>query len=70
MIRQRTVVSLPLVLALAGCSIQETLIVELEDLVVAEVHVEIGGALLGGNRVMAFLHRCLLYTSPSPRDRG
>ena len=36
MIRQRTVLSLLLVLALAGCSIQETLIVELEDLVVAE----------------------------------
>ena len=67
MIRQRTVVSLPLVLALAGCSIQETLIVELEDLVVAEVHVEIGGALLGGNRVMAFLHRTLGTSVPGAR---
>ena len=65
MIRQRTVVSLLLVLASAGCSIQETLIVELEDLVVAEVHVEIGGALLGGNRVMAFLHRTLGTSVPS-----
>ena len=64
MIRQRTVVSLLLVLASAGCSIQETLIVELEDLVVAEVHVEIGGALLGGNRVMAFLHRTLGTSVP------
>ena len=67
MIRQRTVVSLLLVLASAGCSIQETLIVELEDLVVAEVHVEIGGALLGGNRVMAFLHRTLGYSVPGAR---
>ena len=67
MIRQRTVPSLLLVLALAGCSIQETLIVELEDLVVAEVHVEIGGALLGGNRVMAFLHRTLGTSVPGAR---
>ena len=67
MIRQRTVLSLLLVLALAGCSIQETLIVELEDLVVAEVHVEIGGALLGGNRVMAFLHRTLGTSVPGAR---
>jgi len=67
MIRQRTLVSLLLVLALAGCSIQETLIVELEDLVVAEVHVEIGGALLGGNRVMAFLHRTLGTSVPGAR---
>jgi len=67
MICQRTVVSLLLALALAGCSIQETLIVELEDLVVAEVHVEIGGALLGGNRVMAFLHRTLGTSVPGAR---
>ena len=62
--RQCTVLSLLLVLASAGCGIQETLIVELEDLVVAEVHVQIGGAFLGGNRVMAFLHRTLGTSVP------
>ncbi len=65
--RQRTVLSLLLVLASAGCGIQETLIVELEDLVVAEVHVQIGGAFLGGNRVMAFLHRTLGTSVPGAR---
>ena len=64
---QCTVLSFLLVLASVGCGIQETLIVELEDLVVAEVHVQIGGAFLGGNRVMAFLHRTLGTSVPGAR---
>ena len=35
-----------------------------------EPFVEIGIALLFGATVIAFLIYCLLYTSPSPRDRG
>lgn len=54
--RVRAVVAL-MGLAAAGCSLQEITIVDVEDVVVAEVQVQIGEGLLGGDRVTAFLHR-------------
>ena len=44
-------------LALGGCTLQEITIVDVEDVIVAEVHVQIGEGLFGGDRVTAFLHR-------------
>ena len=52
--RIRTLVVL---LGLGGCALQEITIVDVEDVVVAEVHVQIGEGLFGGDRVTAFLHR-------------
>lgn len=46
-----------LCLAVGGCSLQEITIVDVEDVVVAEVYVQIGEGFLGGDRVTAFLHR-------------
>jgi hypothetical protein len=42
-----------------ACELQESTIVEVEDVVVAEVYVEIGQGLLGRNRVYGFLHRTI-----------
>lgn len=67
MIQRRIIQGLLVVLFSTGCDIQDTLIVELEDVVVAEVHVQIGGDLLDGNRVMAFLHRTLGNSVPGAR---
>ena len=49
--------ALVVLLGTGGCTLQEITIVEVEDVVVAEVHVQLGGGLFGGNRVTAFLHR-------------
>jgi hypothetical protein len=46
-----------LCLTVGGCSLQEITIVDVEDVVVAEVYVQIGEGFLGGDRVTAFLHR-------------
>ncbi len=46
-----------LLLASAGCELQEITLVDAEDVVIAEVHVQIGQGLFGVNRVTAFLHR-------------
>ncbi len=46
-----------LCLAAGGCSLQEITIVDVEDVVVAEVHVQISEGFPGGDRVTAFLHR-------------
>jgi hypothetical protein len=50
-------VGVGLVLASAGCELQEITLVDAEDVVIAEVHVQIGEGLFGANRVTAFLHR-------------
>lgn len=42
---------------LAGCELQEVVIVEVSDVVVAEVHVQVGGPGFGADRIHAFLHR-------------
>jgi len=44
-------------LALAGCELAEVTVVEVEDVVIVEAHVQIGEGLFGTNRVTAFLHR-------------
>ncbi|HSG07610.1 MAG TPA: hypothetical protein VLA36_04620 [Longimicrobiales bacterium] len=48
-----------LVGVLAGCSLQEVTLVEAEDVVVAEVYVELVSAVPGRDRLSAFLHRTL-----------
>ncbi len=42
-----------------GCALEEVTIVDVEDVVVAEVNVQIGEGLFGANRVTAFLHRTI-----------
>ena len=49
----------------AGCSLEEVTLVEAEDVVVAEVYVQVGGGEGGENRVTAWLHRTLAAGSPS-----
>ncbi len=46
-----------MVAVMPACAIQERTIVEVEDVVVAEVYVEVGATAAGGSRVIAFLHR-------------
>ena len=53
----RRIRAMVVLLALGGCTLQEITIVEVEDVVVAEVFVQIGEGLFGGDRVTAFLHR-------------
>lgn len=48
----------------AGCELQESTIVDVEDVVVAEVYVELGQGLFGQNRVIAFLHRTVGGLAP------
>ncbi len=52
-------------LATAACSLEEVTLVEAEDVVVAEVYVQVGGGSGGANRVTAWLHRTLASGSPS-----
>lgn len=52
-------------LAAAGCSLEEVTLVEAEDVVVAEVYVQVGGGEDGQNRATAWLHRTLAAGSPS-----
>jgi hypothetical protein len=54
-------------LATAGCSLEEVTLVEAEDVVVAEVYVQVGGGDHGENRATAWLHRTLAAGSPSSR---
>ncbi len=53
----RRILAVVVSLGLGGCDLQEITIVDVEDLVVAEVHVQIGEGLFGSDRVTAFLHR-------------
>ncbi|HSW28758.1 MAG TPA: hypothetical protein VLH75_04595 [Longimicrobiales bacterium] len=53
------------ILVAAGCSLEEITLVEAEDVVVAEVYVQVGGGSGGTNRVTAWLHRTLAAGSPS-----
>lgn len=53
------------VLTAGGCSLEEVTLVEAEDLVVAEVYVQVGGGEGGHNRVVAWLHRTLASGSPA-----
>ena len=55
-------------LVLAGCELEEITIVEVEDVVIAEVHVQIGTGLFGRNRVTAFLHRTVGGAGPGLHD--
>ena len=41
----------------SACELEEITVVHVEDVVVAEVHIQIGEGLFGANRVTAFLHR-------------
>ena len=50
-----------------GCSLEEVTLVEAEDVVVAEVYVQVGGGEGGQNRVTAWLHRTLAAGFPSSR---
>jgi hypothetical protein len=52
-------------LAAAGCSLEEVTLVEAEDVVVAEVYVQVGGGEGGTSRATAWLHRTLAAGSPS-----
>jgi hypothetical protein len=57
MVGARQIRAMIVLLGLGGCTLQEITIVEVEDVVVAEVHVQIGEGLFAGDRVTAFLHR-------------
>lgn len=52
-------------LAASACSLEEVTLVEAEDVVVAEVYVQVGGGTAGSNNVTAWLHRTLASGSPS-----
>ncbi|MFQ5536853.1 MAG: hypothetical protein ACE5GJ_05310 [Gemmatimonadota bacterium] len=45
--------------AASACSLQEVVLVDPEDVVVAEAHVQVGTVAPGGNRVTVLLHRTL-----------
>jgi len=51
-------------LATAACSLEEVTLVEAEDVVVAEVYVQVGGGGFGENRATAWLHGTLAHGSP------
>jgi len=57
MVGARQIRAMIVLLGLGGCTLQEITIVEVEDVVVAEVHVQIGEGLFAGDRVTALLHR-------------
>lgn len=53
--------------AASGCSLEEVTLVESEDVVVAEVFVQVGAGPAGESRATAWLHRTLDRGSPSSR---
>jgi hypothetical protein len=52
-------------LAATGCTLEEVTLVEAEDVVVAEVYVQVAGGQNGQSRATAWLHRTLSAGSPS-----
>ncbi|NJD18613.1 MAG: hypothetical protein FIA95_04930 [Gemmatimonadetes bacterium] len=64
MARAAAVAALAMGVLAAGCTLEEVTLVESEDVVVAEVYVQVGGGENGLNRVTAWLHRTLAVGSP------
>lgn len=56
-----------LAVGLSGCSLEEITLVESEDVVVAEVYVQVAAGGSGENRATAWLHRTLDGGAPSSR---
>jgi hypothetical protein len=61
------VVALIVALVLPGCSLEEISLVESEDVVIAEVYVELAPGAPGNSRATAWLHRTLDGGAPSSR---
>ena len=56
MVGARRIRAMIVLLGLGGCTLQEITIVEVEDVVVAEVHVQIGEGLVGIRQQVAAQH--------------
>ncbi len=57
--KSKRLVGLAALVLFAGCELQEQTIVDIEDVVIAEVHVQLGQGIFGRNRAIAFLHRTI-----------